>query len=100
MSALKVGDICIGQHFVVDVHRNGMECVIVGGLEFTVCTDTRGYIVPGDSYLVEWSDGVVVEVGPHNLRKKRPPQSDETWAADMVKKVTGPVPELTERIEA
>lgn len=71
---LSINDVCIGQHFVIDTDRNGMECVIIGGLQDGIGFDRLGVIRMGPAYLVHWADGEEGVVAPRNLRKKRPPQ--------------------------
>lgn len=73
----KVGDICIGQRFVVLAHRNEMECEILGGLEMRLgrCSIT-GRIYKAAFYDVRWSDGGERLVSAHNLRRKPPKATD------------------------
>lgn len=65
----------------------GEDCVVTEGLaEYE--TAYMGVIY---GYKVTLADGKEIIVAPHELRKKRPPQSSDAWAADMVRKVTKPV---------
>lgn len=86
----KVGEICIGQYFVIDTELNGMECEIIGGLENAVGIDRLRRIHMGPAYLVRWANAEVSSVYPHNLRRKPPKQSTDAWATEMVKQVTKP----------
>jgi hypothetical protein len=71
----KVGDICIGQNFVTNVSRNGMEGVVIGGLAVRTARNRVDHVVRTKvGYLIKWTDGVVGHVGPHNIRPKKPPR--------------------------
>lgn len=79
----KVGEIAIGQNFLVNTECNGMECEVLDGLEFVpipICAKTGEALPPAMCYFVEWAYGVVSEVSPSNLRKKRPPEADDATA--------------------
>jgi hypothetical protein len=91
-SPFKVGDVCIGQNFVRDIDRNGVECTIIGGLE------PRNYLDfhSGETFLlycheVEWSDGLISSIQPKNLRRKQPPSDITQWAASKVKDLLKPI---------
>lgn len=86
MSDLKIGDVCIivgGGGISADAV--GLECTIIGPLEWYECVhrsgverrifgfscEIHGYEqIPG-------THGVVID--PRNLRKKRPPEETTTW---------------------
>lgn len=73
-AAFKVGEIAIGQNFVHNIERNGMECEVIGGLEMrTGYGSSTGDRITGMSYLVQWSDGMIRVQRPFQLRKKFPP---------------------------
>jgi hypothetical protein len=91
-SPFKVGDVCIGQHFIKVPERNGMECTIIGPLMFALWIDAHSYqICPSYCYLVQWSDGIIVNIAPENLRRKQPPSDMTQWAASKVKDLLKPV---------
>lgn len=68
----KVGDICIGQHFLRHTEYNGMECEIIGGLDLRQWGAADGRMGEDMSYRVRWADGTVSNQLGHNLRPKRP----------------------------
>jgi hypothetical protein len=72
-----VGDVCIGRGFIVNTDRNGLECVILQGLDerqtYNLALDLTSKFA---GYLVEWSDGSVAHVRPERLYLKRPPRRD------------------------
>lgn len=77
----KVNTICIGQHITSPrhVHRNGMECTIVGPLADRPGKVWRehGWVgVIGPCYLVRWADGAESQVAPPKLRRKPFPGED------------------------
>jgi hypothetical protein len=78
----KVGDVCIGQNFVRDLEYNGMECVVVGGLEvrewYRSDTGEGGCDI---NYLVRWENGEVCCQQPFYLRAKQPPRH---WLNEVV----------------
>ena len=80
-AALKVGDIAIGQNFIVNIERNGMECEIIGGLEMRLahCVNT-GEITECMRYKVRWADGLIWNQKPPYLRKKHPPSQPSASA--------------------
>ncbi len=71
---MRVGTVCIGQHFMFDTGRNGMECLIIGALENRECDmlvlGSRGMVF---GCRVQWADGAVRVTKPKHLRPKRPP---------------------------
>lgn len=78
MSNFKVGEVVIGIGFVVDVHRNGVECVIAKGLNFGRGVDPKTReIVVDTRYRVQWPDGQFTRVLQHNLRRRAPPTTGE-----------------------
>lgn len=73
-----VGTICIGQNFVVNTERNGMECVIEAPaqyMEFIGIQDDRRY--KGVFYKVRWADGYDCPQEPKYLRLKRHDDEDK-----------------------
>jgi hypothetical protein len=78
---MKRGDIAIAQYFEQFPEYNGMECLIIDGLEF------RG-LINNDMevrenvlrYRVQFPDGMVLGPLPHQLRKR--PEPDERYAAN------------------
>lgn len=65
-----VGTICIGQNHVLNVERNGMQCVIIGSIALTDWKASDGS--QGTSYLyqVEWADGEISASEHYNLKRK------------------------------
>lgn len=78
MSGLKIGDVCIGQNHILDLHLNGMECVVTEPLEFVTAFNSLGEIVRDRAYGVRWADGTDAYAAPQYLRKRRPPSTDES----------------------
>jgi hypothetical protein len=75
-AGFKVGDICIGQLHVVDLHLNGMECRITSPLQMHRWFEPiSGQLVDGYLYEVEWQNGQLETAFPRSLRKKQPPRS-------------------------
>lgn len=88
----RVGDICIGQYFVIDTQVNGVECVVAGPLE--MCETDHPIIGRRIDYFYEVqfiNETHTTRVRPFNLRKKHPPQSDDAWAESKVRELTKPV---------
>jgi hypothetical protein len=79
MSAqFKVGDICVGQNFVVSKKRNGMECEVIGGLEWRRSINVTSLIERDIlCYMVRWADGGETCQAPIFLRYKNPPATGE-----------------------
>lgn len=78
----KVGDVGIGQNFVNDPTRNGMECEIIGGLEMRLSfTESRREFTRGLRYQVKWADGLTTDQEAYYLRPKRPPRH---WLNEVV----------------
>lgn len=78
MSAFKVGEVAIGQHFDTYPELNGADLVVTEPLavrEWHVARSDAWQ--SGLSYVVRTPDGVEGCVKPHNLRKKRPPTTGE-----------------------
>jgi hypothetical protein len=73
-----VGTVCIGQDFSFATYRNGMECVIVHGLEMRAhCCQVSGIEYPPEPmYYVGWEDGTYSLVRPRQLRRKQPPTGE------------------------
>lgn len=82
---LKVGDICIGQHFMLDTEYNGRECTIVKDLSFIVGHNKNGYDCSGIKFVVVWESGEKTPVRPHNLKLKPPKDDSMSWAKEKVK---------------
>jgi hypothetical protein len=74
----KVGQICIGQGFSIDVQLNGMECEIISPLQYSHLRSRN----TGESYgicayhMVRWASGHEDPVRIFHLRPKRPPPRD------------------------
>lgn len=75
---LPVGTVCIGQNYIHHAERNGMECVVIGGLDVSDAVIARtGEVVRAcATYEVEWSDGFIDNVQPRHLRRKQPPTGE------------------------
>lgn len=90
MSAqFKVGDICIGQNFVVDTERNGMECTIIGSLATYQLILYNNELLYG--YECEGEDGLQFVCAPHNLRLKHPPRSAKSIMREVIAKAKKPL---------
>lgn len=77
MSNFKVGDVCIGQNYVLSTERNGLECEILEGLQDRFFRNNHTQSLEyGQAYLVRWSDGDVWAVKHYQLRKKQPPKRE------------------------
>jgi hypothetical protein len=75
----KVGEVCIGQHFIMRPDRNGCECVVLtSARHMHVRCDTTGRPHSGPMVEVRWADGWITNVMPSNLRRKRPPAGEES----------------------
>ena len=72
----RIGDICIGQNFLDDVEYNGMECVVIGGLERREYLDQQADEDPIWSYEIEWETRETSIVAPLCLRLKKPDDDD------------------------
>jgi len=72
MPKFKVGDVCIGQNLIRDLHHNGMECMVTHPFGLYECSDER---IRGvfECYLVKWADGTWGGAYESKLRLKRPP---------------------------
>jgi hypothetical protein len=82
MSTFKVGDVCIGQHFVNHPELNGMECTIDAPLAMrSVERALNDEIVTCECYAVTWADGSSSWTEPKNLRLKQPPSYPEQFTA-------------------
>lgn len=78
-AGLKVGEVCIGQNFIISTEANGMECVIIGPLVLCEClVEPIGRWVLDYRHLVRWSDGAIDNVPARNLRRKQPPAGEES----------------------
>lgn len=78
MSAFKIGEVAILTGLINSAERNGEECVIIGGLEWrTSINEKTGQRMLRQSYMVELRDGSC-DIAPRNLRKRRPPSTDES----------------------
>jgi hypothetical protein len=79
MSAqFNVGDIAIGQNFVLATDFNGMEATIVGPLEMRGGFDCgTGEWVETLCYEVEWANGDFSQQEPFYLRRRQPPTTGE-----------------------
>jgi hypothetical protein len=69
----KVNEIVIGQNFIVDTQFNGMEAIIIGGLEMRPWSyEDTGESGESLAYEVEWENGEVTVQEPFTLRRKPP----------------------------
>jgi hypothetical protein len=74
MSQFKVGDVCVGQHFINWPELNGMECVVESALHMSTGFDPRTcQLFTGMTHVVVWEDGARTFAEPKHLRLKRPP---------------------------
>lgn len=91
MAKFKVGDLCIGQHFVCDTERNGMECEVVaflpGGGTFTNSRFDGKVVIDQNAYAVQWADSFLSWVAEGNLRKKPPKEKKSSW--EQIEKLCG-----------
>ena len=77
MSALKVGDICVGRNHVVDLEFNGRQCSIIRGFDwYLVINSSIGPNCQEQGFIVAWDDGVETFAARHQLRKIDPPATD------------------------
>ena len=79
MSTFKVGEVAIANGLVNWPELNGVECEIISplrlGVMFDPRTDERRV---GAMHDVRWPDGTETAIDIHNLRKRRPPATDES----------------------
>lgn len=96
MSQFKVDEMVILQNAELFPELNGQDgCVLKIGIPAHSAITGKRYL----AYRVKVVGGAEVLAAPHQLRKKRPPQSTDEWAADMVRKVTKPVEQpVTEEV--
>lgn len=87
----KVGEVCIGQNFTLDLDRNKMECEVLESAEYSIGIDSIGGLHFGPAYFVRWADGQESSVAPCKLRRKPPKQDLTEWAASKVRDLTKPV---------
>lgn len=82
----KVGEVLVGQNFLVNTECNGQECVVIRGLAPSInrSWNTGDFLDISNVYEVQWSDGDICVVAPRNLRRKRPPVG-EKFVMDMFK---------------
>ena len=83
----KVGDVCIGQNHFMHTQFNGMQCEVIGGLEFRHGR-LYGTLVPVNEFQYEvlWANGETTNALPYQLRLKRPPaQSGEDSIMSLLK---------------
>lgn len=94
MDTFKVGEVAVGQNFVVHPEYNGMEVIVTRVIdgELEMCD---GEIFVGVYYRTEWANGHKDYHPSRYLRKKRPPESDEAAARqamlDCIQKAKQPV---------
>lgn len=82
MTTFSVGEIALGHGFQNWPEYNGVECIVLEGLRPLEALDQRsGEVLRAEFYLVKFSDGEIAEVLPINLRKRRPPSTDESHQA-------------------
>ena len=79
MSDFKVGEIAIGCNMQFDTAYNGMECEILEGVQ-TATALFGGRWKTIDAYWVMWQNGTESWAPTSRLRKKRPPESDNSTA--------------------
>lgn len=94
MSTFKVGEVVEGHRFVNSLHRNGMAGQIVGPLKFRAGYWNSGGLVDVATLKVLWADGQTTNCAEHNLRKRRPPGTDEAerLTAELFDRLTQQVP--------
>lgn len=90
----KVGEIVIGQNFILATSRNGMEAEIIGALEMRqwIIRDT-GRMGESVAYKVRWADGEITSQEPPYLRRKKPPTTGEDAIMALLKRVPHREPE-------
>lgn len=92
----KVGEIAIAQN-CSNPRNNGAECEIIDPLmrRHLARAGAPGDIWVAQSYRVRLPDGQVFAAMPHQLRKRRPPSTDESHQAmlDCIERARRPVME-------
>lgn len=79
MDTFSIGEIAIGQGFLVNTDFNGVEGEITGGLAPRLSVNkSTGEVVLIESYQITWASGEKEHVAPKNLRKKKPRNRDIT----------------------
>ena len=76
MDEFRVGDLAVGKEAQFYFERNGMQCEIIGPLEFRTYDCPRGTFTQ-PCYLVRWSDGRVTCARPHQLMRIPPPKRED-----------------------
>lgn len=77
MSApFKVGDVVIGQHFVVNLECNGQEAVVISAVEFGGFRNADGTPEECNACEILWADGTQEWQKPYHLRLRKPPAAD------------------------
>lgn len=77
---IEVGAVCIGMGATWLFEKNGMECVVIGGLElraYTSYASGEPKAFAAHCYLVRWADEEITCALPEQLRRKPPPQREE-----------------------
>lgn len=89
----KVGEVLVGQNFIHMPSYNGMECVVLAGLQMR-----RGFGMAtreplfGQMYRVQWANGYISSQFPRNLRRKQSPAGEES----ILRMFTAPAPSEVE----
>ncbi|MCY0910867.1 hypothetical protein [Massilia antarctica] len=78
MLTFKLGEVAIIRNAKLRPHLNGLECTINKPLGTYRVTHLDGELHTG--YGVQAADGVDYFLFPHQLRKKRPPATDDAAA--------------------
>ena len=79
MDEFKLGEIVVGQNFVISTHKNGMEGTIIGPLAKCEAIEKgTGRTSTHYRYEVEWANGDTTYQRPKYLRKLPPPQKTTT----------------------
>lgn len=89
MKQFEIDEILIAQHFVQMPEYNGQECIVIAGLEEREVINLTTMTITGKAftYRVQFSDGMIVGPLPHQLRRKKPPESPNERDADFGKLV-------------
>ncbi len=88
----KVGEVVIGQNFVIDIEYNGMEAIVISAPEFTGIIYPDGLIETCNACEVKWESGLREWQKISHLRRRKPPATDtgeRTFMAE-IRKLAAP----------
>lgn len=78
----KIGEVLVGQNFVICPEFNGCECVVVGALKMREGINVATGLLATDlQYAVQWSTGKITNARPYLLRRKQPPAGEQSILA-------------------